>query len=256
MDNIKETTSTTNLKRKSDNINNLNNSNDRNQEASKESKKRHIECETKSSKRDKGPSPRPTKRIRIPVRENNHIQEEISKKISLFNEEEANVLREKYFQIHEYLQDKEEYMNRGTVDFNPNFDNAKKYVIEEINLLEKIQKFIELSVKFQKNELKFEPESPVNIECESKSISSEMALNKRGIEPYFKINFENINNKLTNLIKDMDFDSMTTEKLQEIDMGYKKIIIEFINTSFNFIQKISNETNNKHKNTEESSSKD
>lgn len=94
------------------------------------------------------------------------------------------------------------------------------------------------------------------IECESKSIHPEMALNKRGIEPYFKINVENINNKSTSLIKNIDFDSMTTEKLQEFDMRHKKIIIESINLYLDFLQKISNETNKKHKNTEESSSKD
>ena len=114
---------------------------------------------------------------------------------------------------------------------------------------------MELSVKFQNNELKFEPERHVNIECGFKSIA-EIVLNKRGIEPYFKINIENINNKLTNLIKNIDFDSMTNEKLQEFDMRHKKIIIEYTNISFNFLQKISNETNKKHKNTEESSSKD
>ena len=253
MDNIKETTNTTNLKRKSDNINNLNNSNDRNQEASKESKKERIEGETKSSKRDKGPSPRPTKRIRIPVRENNHIQEEISKRISLFNEEEADVLKEKYFHMLENFQDLNEQI---TGDFNPDFDNSKKYVIEEINMFEKFQKFMELSVKFQNNELKFEPKRHVNIECESKSIHPEMALNKRGIEPYFKINVENINNKSTSLIKNINFDSITTEKLQEFDMCHKKIIIECTNLYLNFLQKINNETNKKHKNTGENSSED
>ena len=94
------------------------------------------------------------------------------------------------------------------------------------------------------------------IKCESKSIHPEMALNKRGIEPYFKINVENINNKLTSLIKNIDFDSMTTEKLQEFDMRHKKIIIECTNLNFNFLQKLNNETNKKHKNTEESSNKD
>ena len=94
------------------------------------------------------------------------------------------------------------------------------------------------------------------IKCESKSIHPEMALNKRGIEPYFKINLKNINNKLTNLIKNIDFDSMTNEKLQEFDMHHKKIIIEYTNISFNFLQKLNNEINEKHKNTEENSSKD
>ena len=251
MDNTKEALSTTNLKRKSDDINNLNNSNI-NHESPKESKKEHIERENKSSKRDKSPNPRPTKRIRIPVRENNHIQEEISKRISLFNEDEANVLREKYFQMLEDFQNLNEHI---TGDFNPDFDNSKKYVIEEINMFEKFQKFMELSVKFQNNELKFEPERHVNIECGFKSIA-EIVLNKRGIEPYFKINIENINNKLTNLIKNIDFDSMTNEKLQEFDMRHKKIIIEYTNISFNFLQKINNEINEKHKNTEQNSSKD
>ena len=73
------------------------------------------------------------------------------------------------------------------------------------------------------------------------STHPEMALNKRGIESFFKINVENINKKTIELIKDIDFDTFPTDKLHELDMEYKKIIIECTNLSFNFLNKIKNE---------------
>jgi hypothetical protein len=127
---------------------------------------------------------------------------------------------------------------------NDKSDMKRKRNINDIN--------VEIDELNKRGELKLK-----HIKSDSRSRSAQMALKKRGINPYSKNNIDEDMDILLENIKDLeentDFDSMTTDELLELHRYGNKIIFEGIKSYKILFSKIKDGTYKKEKNTEESS---